>query len=82
MLYVIVTSVKAIPFFSRQLSNTFPDFGSVGRKRKKEVEKNWEKNAGTQTQYLNIISTEPVNDKTRLENPHGDNGGRKHRRRD
>ena len=33
---------KAIPFFFRLLSNTFSDFGSVGRKRKKKAEKKGE----------------------------------------
>ena len=30
---------KAIPFFFRLLSNTFSDFGSVGRKKKKKQQK-------------------------------------------
>ena len=38
---------KAIPFFFRLLSNTFSDFGAVGRKRKKKAEKKKEKKSGT-----------------------------------
>ena len=60
------------PFFFRLLSNAFSDFGSVGRKRKKNKNKigkgfwNWE------ALYLSITSVEPENNKVWLQShPHG-----------
>ena len=32
----VLVLLRPSPLFSRLLSNTFPDFGSVGRKRKKK----------------------------------------------
>ena len=93
-------SLRPSPFFFfRLLSNTFPDFGSVGRKRKKRPknkrkgEEVWNSAPVPQhniygackTRHEGVTEIEP-NDKTRLKNPkknpHGDNGGRKDRRRD
>ena len=71
--------VRPSPFF-RLLSNTFSDFGSVGRKRKKKAEKKGEV-WNEEIQYLRITSAEPGNDMARFESRHYNNGGRKDRRR-
>ena len=55
------------------MSNAFPDFGSVGRKKKKETKKNGK--------GVKVISVEPGNNKMWLLSQHGGNGGRKNRHR-
>ena len=63
------------PFFFRLLSNAISDFGSVGRKRKKN------KNKNIIGKGVCIISVEPGNNKVWLQSQHGGNGRRKNRRR-